>query len=96
MFQQAYANSQLAAIEDVRIIFANWRTLESLPPKNHTVLPHSTSLIPRQAVALVRYPKPTSKGSKEKQTAITSKGVVQQKLLTVPKNTQVAINSKDD
>ena len=47
-------------------------------------------------MAPVRYPTPTSKCGQEKQTAITSKGVVQQKFLTIPKNTQVAINSKGD
>ena len=47
-----------------------------------------------QAAAPVRYPTPTSKGIQEKKTAITSKGVVQQKFLTIPKNTKVAINSK--
>ena len=67
-------NSQLGAIEAVRTIFVNRRTLESLPPKNHTVLPHSTPLIPRQAVVPVRYPTPTSKGDQENQTAIISKG----------------------
>ena len=83
-------DSQLAAIESVRTIFENWRTLESLPPQKPTVLP----LIPRQAVVPVRYPTPTSKGGQEKQTAITSKGVVQQQVLTIPKIKQVTINSK--
>ena len=39
---------------------------------------------------------PTSKGGQENHTAITSKGAVQQKLLTIPKKTQVTINSEDD
>ena len=87
-------NSQLAEIEAVRKIFANWRALEYLPTKAHTVLPHSAPLIPRQEVAPLRYATPTSKFDQEKQTTITSKGVVQQKLLPIPKNTQAAIKSK--
>ena len=47
-------------------------------------------------MAPLRYPTPTYKGGQEKKTAITSNSVVQQKLLTIPKNTQVAINSKGD
>ena len=73
-------NSKLAAIEAVRTIFVNWQTLESLPPKENTVLPHSTLLIPRQAVEPVRYPTTTFKGGRENQTAITSKGVSQKSL----------------
>ena len=74
-------DSQLAAIESVRTIFTNWQTLESLRTKKPTVLP----LIPTQAVAPVRYLTPTSKGGQENQMAVTSKGVVQQKVLTIPK-----------
>ena len=82
-------NSQLAAIEAVQTIFANWRTLQSLPPKSHTVSPHSHH---------------SYQGRQWRQygtlhPAITYKGVVQQqqkKLLPIPKNTQVAINSKGD
>ena len=44
----------------------------------------------------VRYPTPTSKGGQEKQMAITSKGLVQQQVLTIPKIKQVTINSKVD
>ena len=85
-------DSQLAEIEAVRKIFVNWRTLKYLPPQKPTVLP----LIPRQAVVPVRYPKPTSKGGQENNTAITSKGVVQQQVITIPKIKQVTINSKGD
>ena len=85
-------DSQLSAIEAVRTILANWRTLESLPPQDPTVLP----LTPRQALVPVMYPTSNSKGGQEKQTAITSKGVVQQQLLTIPKTKQVTINSKGD
>ena len=74
-------DSKLAAIEAVRTIFENCRTLEYLPPKKPKVLP----LIPRQVVAPVRYPTPTSKGGQENQMAITSKGIVQQKVLTIKK-----------
>ena len=42
------------------------------------------------------YPTPTSKGGQENHMAITSKGAVQQKVLTIPKKTQVTINSADD
>ena len=87
---------KLAAIEAVRTIFANWRTLEYLPPKNPTVLTQSTPIIPRQAVAPVSYPTLTSKVGQEQHTAITSKGSVQQKVITILKNTQVTINSKGD
>ena len=52
-------------------------------------------LIPRQE-APARYPTPTSKGDQENHTAITSKGTVQQKVLTIPKKTQVTTNSADD
>ena len=44
----------------------------------------------------VRYPTPTSKGGQEKQTAITSKSVVQQQVLTITKIRQVIINSKGE
>ena len=47
-------------------------------------------------MAPVRHPTPTSNGGQEKQTAITSKGLVQKKLLTIPTNTQVPINSKGE
>ena len=83
---------QLAAIEYVRTIFENWQILESLPPQKPTVLP----LIPRQAVVPIRHPTPTYKGGQEKQTPITSKGVVQQQVLKIPKNKQVTIKSKGD
>ena len=33
---------QLAAIEPVQKIFANWQIVESLPPESHKVLPHPT------------------------------------------------------
>ena len=39
-------NSQLAAIEAVRTIFANWRTVESLPPASPKVLPHPKPVVP--------------------------------------------------
>ena len=78
-------NSQLAAIEAVQTIFANWQTVESLPPEEHKVLPHPTPVIPSQAATLVRYPTPTSKGGEEKKRAITSKGVIQKKSLTIKK-----------
>ena len=85
-------NSQLTAIEAVRTIVSNWQTLEFLPHQKPTVLP----LIPRQEVVPVRYPTPTSKVGQENQTAITSKGVVQQQVLTFPKIKEVTINSKGD
>ena len=88
--------SQLAEIEAVRTIFSNWRTVESLPPESHKVLPHPTPVLPRKALAPVQYPTPTSKGVQEKKRVLTSKGVLQQKPLTIPKNTQVEINSKGD
>ena len=78
-------DSQLAAIEAVQTIFANWQTVESLPPEEHKVLPHPTPVIPIQAATPVRYPTPTSKGGQEKKRATTSKGVIQQKLLTIKK-----------
>ena len=49
-----------------------------------------------ELVRLERYPKPTSKGGQENYMAITSKGAVQQKVLKIPKNTQVTINSAGD
>ena len=52
-------DSQLAAIENVRAIFINGRTIESRPHKN-PIAP----LIPRQE-APARYPTPTSKGDQE-------------------------------
>ena len=45
---------------------------------------------------MARYPTPTSKGGQENHTAITSKDEVQKKLLTIPKDTQVTINSEDN
>ena len=83
-------DSQLAAIEAVREIFTNGRTLESSPHKKPI-----SPLIPRQE-ALARYPTPTSKGGQENHTDITSKGAVQQKVITIPKKAQVKINSADD
>ena len=59
-------DSKLAAIEAIQEIFGNWQTLESLPPEAHEVLPHPTPVIPRQAVAPVSYPTPTSNGDQEK------------------------------
>ena len=72
-------HSQLASIEAVQTIFENWQTIESIPPKKPV-----SPLIPRQE-APTRYPTPTSKGGQENHTAITSKGAVQQKILTIPK-----------
>ena len=89
-------NSQLSAIEALQEIFEKWRTVESLPPEAKKVLPHPTPVIPSQVAAPVRYPTPTSKGGQEKKTAIFSKGVIQKQLLTIPKNSQVAINFKGD
>ena len=55
-------DSRLAVIEAVREIFANWITVESVPPEVKILLPHPTPFIPSQAAAPVRYPTPTSKG----------------------------------
>ena len=68
---------QLAAIEAVRTIFENWRTIESSPPKKPV-----SSLIPRQE-APAGYPTPTYKGGQENHTAITYNVAVQQKLLII-------------
>ena len=38
----------------------------------------------------------TSKGVQDKERVITSKGVLQQKPLIIPKNTQVAVDSKGE
>ena len=83
-------DSQLAAIEAVREIFTNGRTIKSSPHKKPI-----TALIPRQK-ASARYPTPTSKGGQENHTDITSKGAVQQKVITTPKKKQVTINSADE
>ena len=72
-------DSQLAAIEAVREIFKNGKTIKSIPHKTS-----KAPLIPRQA-APERYQTPTSKGGQENQPAITSKGALQQ---TVHTNTK--------
>ena len=89
-FPTSICDSQLAAIEAVRAIFTNGRTIEFRPHKKPV-----SPLIPRQE-APERYPTPTSKGGQENHTAIISKGAVHQKLLTIPKNTQVTIKSAVD
>ena len=47
-------DSQLAAIEAFRAIFANCRTVESLPPEAKKLLPHPIPVIPRHAAAPVQ------------------------------------------
>ena len=73
----------LLSIEAVRTIFANWKTLESLPPEDHKVLRHPTPVIPSQAATPVRYPTLTSKGGQEKKRATNTKGAIQKKSLTI-------------
>ena len=76
-FPTIICDSQLAAIEAVWTIFANWRTVESLPPESPKVLPHPTPVIPLQASVMLRYPAPTSKDGQGRERVITSKGVSQ-------------------
>ena len=49
-------DSQLAAIEAVQKIFANWRTVKSLPPESPKVLPQPTPVVPLQALAPATVP----------------------------------------
>ena len=55
-------DSQIAAIEAVQAIFADWRTVESLPPVSPTAVPPSKPIVPLPKPAPLRYPAPTSKG----------------------------------
>ena len=85
-------DSQLVAIEGVRAIFTNGRTIESSPHKK-PIAP----LIPIQEVPK-RYPTTTSKGGQENHTAITYNSAVQKKVLTITKthklqSTQWMINN---
>ena len=89
-------DSQLAAIEAVRTIFANWLTVESLPPESPKVLTHPKPVVPLQTSSPLRYPVPTSKGGQSRDRVTTSKGASQQQPLTISKNTIIAANSKGD
>ena len=89
-------DSQLESIEVVRKIFANWQTVESLPPESPKLLPHPTPVLPLQLAAPLCYPAPTSKVGEVRERVITSNGVSQKHPLTIYKNTQVAVNSKGD
>ena len=87
-------DSQLAAIEAVRAIFENWKTVESLPPEAKIVLPHPTPVIPRQAAAPVWYSPPASKVGQEKKDGHKFQGCSTTKVTHYSKKNQVAINSK--
>ena len=89
-------DSQIAAIEAVRTIFANWRTVEYLPPEATKVLPYPTPVVPLETSAPLRYPPTTSNDGQGKERVSTSKGVSQQQPLKISKNTQIAVNSKND
>ena len=71
-------------------IFTNGKTIESI--KNKT---SKAPLIPRQA-APERYRTPTFKGDQGNQPAITSKGVLQQKVHIITKKKNITIKSVDD
>ena len=82
--------SQLAAIEAVRSIFKNGKTIKSIRHKTS-----KAPLIPRQA-APERYWTPTSKGGQENQPYITSKGALQQTVHKITKKKNIKTNSVDD
>ena len=82
-------DSQLAAIEAVRAIFTNGKTIKSIPHKKL-----KAPLIPRQAVP-EQYRSHTSKGGQETQPSMTSKGAIQQTLHTITKK-NITMNSADD
>ena len=83
-------NSQLAAIQAVRDIFTNGKTIKSVQNKTS-----KSPLIPRQAVP-EHYWIPTSKGGQENKLTITSKGALQKTLHTITKKNNITINSVDD
>ena len=88
-------NSQLAAIEAVRTIFANWQKIESLPPISPKVVPPPPKpIVPIRESAPIRYPAPTSKGEQGRDRVTTSKGASKQQTLIISKKSQVAANSK--
>ena len=83
-------DSQLAAIEAVRAIFTNGKTVKSTPHKTS-----QAPLITRQSDP-ARYRTPTSKGGQENQPAKNSKGEIQQTVHTITKKKNITINSADD
>ena len=89
-------DSQLAAIEAVRKIFAKLRTVESLPPASPKVLPPPKPIVPIRESAPIRYPAPTSKGDQGRNRVTTSKGASQQQPIIISKKIQVAANYKGD
>ena len=89
-------DSQLTAIEAVRTIFENWRTVESLPPASPKVVPPSKPIVTIKDSSPIRYPAPTSKGDQGRDRVTTSKCESQQQPIVITKKTQVAANSKGD
>ena len=81
-------DSQLAAIDAVRVIFTNG-TIK--PIHNKTT---RAPLIKRQAEPEI-YRVPTSKGDQENQPATTCKGALKQTVHIFPKNKDITINTVD-
>ena len=90
-------DSQLAAIEYVRAIFANWITVKSYT----TFLPTAVLNPPKPIVPLpkpspIRYPAPTSKGGHVQDRVTASKVAFKQQAQITSKERQVEVNSKGD
>ena len=90
-------NSQLAAIEAVRAIFAKWRTIEASPTFRTTTVPYPpNSAVPLLKPPPVQYPAPTSEGAYGKDRAATSKDVLKHQAPVNYKGGQVPVTYKGD
>ena len=89
-------DSQLASIECVRSIFANWRIVESLSSVSPKVVPPPKSIVSLPKLSPLRYPATTSKGGQGRDRVTTSKGGFKQQTPVISKKTQVSANFKGD
>ena len=90
-------DSQLATIESVRAIFANWQAVDPLPTVYPTQVPNPPNPIVRlPKPSPLRFPAPTSKGDHGRDRVTTSKGDFKKQALVITKKHQVAVNSKGD